>query len=149
MKKETVKFFLIASLALNLAFIGAGIFRGSGGTESVEPGKTGLFQPYGLREDQNKNMKDIVHSFRVKLAGNKSDVLEKRIDIIELLANPEFETEALEEKLLELNEMENELNYEFVATLLEINRVMDPEQWLKFLYNLSKSWFFSGSQGEE
>lgn len=72
-------------------------------------------------------------------------MLEKRIDIIELLGDPEYETEILEEKLLELNDIENELNYEFVSTLLEVSAVMDPDQWLKFLYNLSRSWFFSGS----
>lgn len=148
MKKETVKFFLIASLALNLAFIGAGIYRWADRAGSVELKKEGILQPYKLNGDQKKSMEDIVTSFRVKLAGNKGDVLEKRIDIIELLGNPEFETEALEDKLLELNEIENELNYEFVSTLLEINRIMDPEQWLKFLYNLSKSWFFAGSPGE-
>ncbi|MEN8221736.1 MAG: hypothetical protein ABFR36_00645 [Acidobacteriota bacterium] len=145
MKKEIIRIILAGSLALNLAFLGAGIFRMVNKDSSPDLKSPELISPYELRDDQRVKLDKIVKSFRVKLAGNKSEVLEKRIDIIELLGDPEFKTETLENKLLELNDIENELNYEFVSTLLEISTVMDINQWLKFLYNLSRSWFFSGS----
>lgn len=145
MKKEIIKIVLAASLALNIAFAGAGIYRIVKTDRSSDLKRPEVNRPYDLSKGQSIKIDEIVKNFRIKLVGNKSEVLEKRIDIIELLGDPEFKTETLEDKLLELNDIENELNYEFVSTLLEISSVMDLDQWLKFLYNLSRSWFFSGS----
>ncbi len=145
MNKTVFKIILAGSLALNLAFLGAGIYRLVTRDNSHDLRKPSTSTLYELRDKQRTKLDEIVKDFKVKLVSNKSEVLDKRIDIIELLGNPEFKTENLEEKLLELNDIENELNYEFVSTVLMIRTVMDPEQWLKFLYNLSRRWFFSGS----
>ena len=145
MKKEIIKIILAGSLALNLAFAGAGIFRMVKRDRSSDLKRPEVNKTYDLSQGQSVKIDEIVKNFRIKLVGNKSEVLEKRIDIIELLGDPEFKTETLEDKLLELNDVENELNYEFVSTLIEISTVMDLDQWLKFLYKLSRSWFFSGS----
>ena len=145
MKKEIIKIIFIASLAFNLAFISAGIYR-TINSGKIEKSKESAFAGrYGLSEKQNISLEKIVKNFRIKLTENKSDVLEKRIDIIELLGDPEFMAETLEEELLRLNDIEAELNNAFVSTLLEISTVLDQGQWIKFLYNLSKGWFFSGS----
>lgn len=145
MKKEFIKIVLVASLALNLAFISAGIYRLTKSGKNVETQESDPGGRYELSIDQQKKLDEVVKNFRVRLLENKSEVLEKRIDIVELLGDPDFKTETLEEKLLELNDIEGELNYEFVSTLLEISVVLDRGQWLTFLYNLSKGWFFSGS----
>jgi len=145
MKKEIIKIVLVASLALNIAFTGAGIYRMIKRDRPSDLMKPEVNRPYELNKGQRVKIDEIVKNFRIKLVGNKSEVLEKRIDIIELLGDPEFKTETLEDKLLELNDIESELNYEFISTLIEISTVMDIDQWLKFLYNLSRSWFFSGS----
>ena len=145
MKKTVFRIILAASLALNLSFLGAGIYRMISKEGSPDLKKPSIRALYELRDQQRVKLDEIVKNFRVKLVTNKSEVLDKRIDIIELLGNPEFKTENLEDKLLELNDIENELNYEFISTILEIRTVMDPDQWLKFLYNLSRRWFFSGS----
>jgi len=143
MKKEFIKIILAASLALNLAFVSAGIYRLAKSDNKVETQESSTGSGYELSEDQQKKLDEIVKNFRVRLSENKSEVLEKRIDIVELLGDPDFKTKTLEEKLLELNDIEGELNYEFVSTLLEISAVLDHGQWLTFLYNLSKGWFFS------
>lgn len=145
MKKEFIKTILAASLALNLAFVSAGIYRIAKSDKKVETPGSAPATRYELSEDQQKKLDEVVKNFRVRLSDNKSEVLEKRIDIVELLGDPDFKTETLEEKLLELNNIEGELNYEFVSTLMEISLVLDHGQWLTFLYNLSKGWFFSGS----
>jgi uncharacterized membrane protein len=146
MKKELIKIIFVASIALNLAFISSGIYKAvkkKGKTE--QPGITlKLKEQYGLTGEQHRKLNDVVTSFRMKLAENKSDVLDKRIDIIEMLGNPSYKTENLEDEILSLNEIEGQMNIEFVSTLLEIGNVLDREQWIKFLYNLSQSWFFSG-----
>ncbi|MCK5003905.1 MAG: hypothetical protein KAS21_02405 [Candidatus Aminicenantes bacterium] len=145
MKKEFIKIVLVASLALNLAFISAGIYRLAKIGKNVETQGSTPGGRYELSIDQQKKLDEVVKNFRIRLVENKSEVLEKRIDIVELLGDPDFKTETLEEKLLELNDIEGELNYEFVSTLLEISIVLDRGQWLTFLYNLSKGWFFSSS----
>jgi len=145
MKKEIIKIVLIASLAFNLAFIGMGIFRVIKTDKTDKQQGSSFAGQYELSEDQSAKLDEIVRNFRVKLSENKSDVLEKRIDIIELLGDPEFKTETLEEKLKELNEIENELNEEFISTVMEVGAVLDQGQWVKFLYNISRGWFFSGS----
>lgn len=145
MKKEIIKIIFIASLAFNLAFIGAGIYRTINSEKNEKSKESAFAGQYELSEKQNINLEEIIKNFRIKLTENKSDVLEKRIDIIELLGDPEFKAETLEEELLRLNDIEAELNNEFVSTLLEISAVLDQGQWIKFLYNLSKGWFFSGS----
>lgn len=145
MKKEIIKIILIASLAFNLAFVSAGIYRVINSEKPEKTRESAFSGKYELNKKQKSNLEEVVRSFRIKLAENKSDVLEKRIDIIELLGDPDFKTENLEKELLQLNYIEAELNNEFVSTLLKISAVLDQGQWIKFLYNLSRGWFFSGS----
>ena len=149
MKKEIIKIVLIASLAFNLAFIGMGIFRMTTSEKVDKQSVSSFAGQYELSEDQSVKLDEIVRNFRIKLSENKSDVLEQRIDIIELLGDPEFTTETLDEKLQALNYIENQLNSEFVSTLMEIGAVLDDGQWTKFLYNISKGWFFSGSDQQD
>ena len=144
MKKELIKIVLIASLALNLAFVSSGFFKKTGGKKDSSGREYVLNGDYELNEDQKAKLNDVVKNFRIKLVNNKSSVLEKRIDIIEMLGDPEFITESLDEELKKLNEIEAGLNSEFVSTLLEISTILDSGQWIKFLYNLSKGWFFTG-----
>jgi len=88
MKKEIIKIILVASLAFNLAFIGAGIFRVTKNDKTVIQQESSFAGQYKLSDDQKEKIDEIVQNFRVKLADNKSDVLEKRIDIVELLGGP-------------------------------------------------------------
>ena len=145
MKKEIVKIILAASLALNLAFACVWIYRLISTDKDGRQEDAAFSGQYELRGDQNDDIDAIVRSFRIKLAENKSSVLEKRIDIVELLGSPGFDARELEEKLSELNGIENELNSEFISTLLAVGKVLDEGQWIKFLYNISRGWFFSGA----
>ncbi len=144
MKKELIRIILIASLALNLAFITMGIIRMTrkNYTKSQKFVTNG---DYNLSKDQKKELNQIITGFRVKLIDNKSKILEKRIDIIELLGDPDYKAADLNEELSQLNNIEKDMNEKFIATLLRVNTTLDQEQWIKFLLNLSRGWFFAGT----
>ncbi len=88
MKKEIIRIILAGSLALNLAFAGAGIYRLVKKDRPSNLKKPEVNRTYNIRQEQKAKIDEIVKNFRVKLAGNKSEILEKRIDIIELLGDP-------------------------------------------------------------
>ena len=80
--------------------------------------------------------------FQINLLKFKQDILEKRMDLIEELGDPEFEIENINAKVGQLNELENNLNQAFIETLIQINGTYDSKQWLNLLSKLSENWFF-------
>lgn len=145
MKNKWMKIILVASLALNLAFVSTAIYR-----EVTQRSKAGkehkhemTFHPeFNLDPDQKEKIKKIMREFKVNLLEYKTDILDKRIGIIEAMSETEFNPDDIEAKTKELNRLENELNVLFVEALIQINALLEPEQRLKFLYRLSRNWFF-------
>lgn len=144
MKSKFTRYILVASISFNIAFIGMGIYKKflSVKTDGLKQ-KTDTYSFKFSREKQKK-MEDIISEFKRALIGFRSDILDKRIEIIQELGNPEFTLKSVKSKIKELTETERRLNYAFLDTLIEISSVLDQKQWLKFLYNLSEDWFFSG-----
>jgi len=144
MKNNFFKYILIASLSFNIAFIGMGLYKKISGRKIEE-----LKKPTGelllkLEKSDKGKLNKIISEFQRQLVSFRSDILDKRIEIIQELGDPEFTIENVKKKIDELNDIENELNYSFMDTLIEISSVIGQNQWLKFLYNLSEKWFFSG-----
>ncbi|NIM18005.1 MAG: periplasmic heavy metal sensor [Candidatus Aminicenantes bacterium] len=148
MKNKWLKIILAASLALNLAFVSSTIYRKV--TDRQKAGKTGnehkqetpFKSEFNLKEDQKTGIKKIIREFKMNLLKYKQDILDKRIDIIEAMSETEFNPDDIDTKTKELNRLENELNVLFVEALIQINALLEPEQRLKFLYRLSRNWFF-------
>ncbi len=146
MKKEWIKLFLIASLAFNIAFVSMVIYKKFGTEKSTPYVDTMTIDNIELNAKQKIDLSKIIGSFRATLTSYKSDILEKRIDIIESFGNPEYRVEKIIEDINLLNEIENKLNTGFAMTLIDINSILDSKQWLKFLYSLCRNWFFSGME---
>ena len=144
MKKEWIKLFLIASLAFNIAFVSMLIYKKFGTEKSTPDVDTLINDSIELNDKQKIDLSKIIGSFRATLTSYKSEILEKRIDIIESFGDPEFSVDKIMEDINFLNEIENKLNDSFAMTLIEINSALDSKQWLKLLYTLSRNWFFSG-----
>jgi Spy/CpxP family protein refolding chaperone len=145
MKNKWIKIILAASLALNLAFVSTAIYREV--TCRQKAGKEHKHEmtvnpEINLNEDQKEKIKKIKREFRMNLLEYKTDILDKRIGIIEAMSETEFNPDDIEAKTKELNQLENELNVLFVEALIQINALLEPEQRLKFLYRLSRNWFF-------
>jgi Spy/CpxP family protein refolding chaperone len=142
-KGTWLKLVLTASLALNLAFAAPYIYnkfivRDEEPVEDIKLEKTTL----NLRKEQKESLDSIIKKFRLSLMRYKQEILEKRIDIIDELGDPEFDPETVTARTNELSKLEKELNLLFVETLIQINALLEPGQRLNFLYKLSKNWFF-------
>lgn len=166
-----IKILLVASLALNLAFIAKMIFSPS---SSPSPSPT-FASPFPLpfpstrvphhdpeaalvheietdlvlRPHQKEEIKKIMRKFRLTMMNHKQTILEKRMDIIETISNPDSTPEEITPKVKQLNETENKLNLAFVDTLTQVSNVLDADQRLTFMLKISKPWFFMGRPVEK
>jgi len=139
-----LKVILVASIALNLAFLSVFISR-----SILQPDKKKNSHPpftlktnLSLNPDQKEKIEKIIKKFKVNLLKYKENALDKRISIIEAMSEQDFDPEIVEEKTRQLNQLEGELNLLFVNALMEINVLLEPSQRLDFLYRLSRNWFF-------
>ena len=97
---------------------------------------------FGLTAGQDAKVREIVRKFKINSILFKEDILDKRVEIVEELGNPLCDPQKIAAKTEELNKLENQLNRDFIAALLKINDVLEPEQRLNMIYGLSRNWFF-------
>ena len=136
------KILLAASLALNLAFIASFIYKRMTPGETRRPRRIEFASVIELNPQQKQEIEKISKKFRLDMLRYKQDILDKRIEIIEELSDPEANLEIIEGKTKELNELEAQLNHNFIQTLMQVTSVMDSQQRINFLLKLSNNWFF-------
>jgi Spy/CpxP family protein refolding chaperone len=143
-KCKWLKLILAASLALNLAFTAPYAYNKffAKHQKPLMVKETKLKEGLDPQPEQKKQLDAIIKTFRLNLMKYKRDILEKRIEIIDELGDPEFDPEIITTRTNELNKLENELNLLFVDNLVQINALLEPEQRLNFLYKVSRNWFF-------
>jgi len=142
MKNKWIKIILIASITFNIAFISNVIYKRVSLKDKKNVEDLKFKTKIELNNDQKEKLNFIMKNFRINLVQSKNDILEKRIDIIEQLSDPEYDLDILKSKTNELNEVENQLNLNFVKTLIRISDILNSKQRLNFLLNLSENWFF-------
>jgi hypothetical protein len=140
------KILLAASLALNLAFIASFVYKKLSPREPSRPRRIEFASVIELSPQQKQEIEKISKSFRLDMVKFKQEILDKRIEIIEELGDPEANLEVVEEKTKELNQLEAQLNHRFVQTLMQVTTVMDSQQRINFLLKLSNNWFFRRSR---
>lgn len=136
------KILLVASLALNVAFVASFLYKKLTPRETRHPRRIEFASVIELNPAQKIEIEKISKRFRLDMVKYKEDILNKRIEIIEELSDPEANLEAVEEKTKELNQLEAQLNHNFVQTLMQVTTVMDSKQRINFLLKLSNHWFF-------
>ena len=142
MKNKGLKILLVASIALNLAFLSGFVIKKflNRTTEPQSEIEAGI--NLNIHQNQRERLDNIINRFRLQMIKSKQNILEKRIEIIEELSDPEVDFGLLKTKTQELNEYENQMNTAFVETLININNLLDEKQRLSFLLKLSQNWFF-------
>lgn len=135
-------FLLAVSLALNLAFLAALVYRRMLHERSVPRPPLELKNDFNLSADQEKQVRAIIHKFKINSLLAKEDIRDKRVEIIEELGNPACDPQKVNSQNEELNVLENQLNRDFIAALLKINATLEPSQRLNLLYSVSRNWFF-------
>lgn len=145
-KSKVTALLLTVSLAVNLAFLAAFIYRKLQRHPSPPPLE--FKSDFGLNAAQDAQVREIVRKFKINSILYKEDILDKRVQIVEELGNPMGDRDKITQRTEELNQLENQLNRDFIAALLKISDVLEPEQRLNMVYRLSRNWFFF-SRGHE
>ncbi len=146
-RNKILAWVLTVSLALNLAFAAAAVYRKI--RHHRPPPLLEFKSDFGLNAGQDAKVREIVRKFKINSILFKEDILDKRVEIVEELGNPLGDPEKIAAKTEELNQLENQLNRDFIATLQEINDVLEPEQRLNMIYGLSRNWFFFDHRPEK
>ena len=135
-------FLLALSLALNLAFLAALAYKKTQPRKSTVRPAQEIRSDFQLSTAQEEQVRAIIHKFKIDSLMAKEDIRDKRVEIIEELGNPDCDPKKVGSLGAELNGLENGLNSDFIAALLEINEILEPSQRLNMLYRLSRNWFF-------
>ena len=150
MKNSKIVTFLLAiSLALNLAFLAAMVYKRAFHKKNNPRPPLELKNDFHLAADQEKQVHEIIHKFKINSLLSKEDIRDKRVEIIEEMGNPACDAQKVNSLTDELNLLENQLNRDFIAALLKINGILDPSQRLNLLYRLSRNWFFFNREPEK
>jgi len=139
-RSRVVTLLLTISLALNLAFLAAFAYKKVRHRRPAPPPE--FKSDFGLRADQEAKVREIVRKFKINSIMFKEDILDKRVEIVEELGNPQCDADKIAKMTGELNQLENQLNRDFISALLKINGILEPNQRLNMIYNLSRNWFF-------
>lgn len=131
---------LVVSLALNLAMLAAYAYNRLRPRRVPPPLE--FRNDFGLAAGQDARVREIIRKFKINSILFKEDILEKRVEIVEELGAAQCDRDRVTRKTEELNALENQLNRDFIAALLKINDVLEPEQRLNMIYHLSRNWFF-------
>ena len=149
MKIKWTILLLVASLAFNLAFVISSLKK-KPPFPKAEQGANGLYiADLDLEKAQKKRLDVIIKKSKIDLSHFKQEILEKRIEVVEELSNPDYDPEALKKKIDELNQLENLMNHTFIDSLIQVNNLLNPEQRLSFMVGLGKNWFLLQPFGEE
>ena len=146
-KSKITALLLTVSLALNLAFLAAFLYKKIRHRPPMPPPE--LKSDLGLSAAQDAKVREIVRKFKINSILYKEDILDKRVQIIEELGSPLGDRDKITQGTEELNQLENQLNRDFIAALLKISDVLEPEQRLNMVYSLSRNWFFFGRGHEQ
>ena len=149
MKSRWIKIALVASLALNLVFLGTYLFRKFDNPRhkhKFPTDKSGIIKrlksDLKVSADQAQSIFEIMRNFRVSIMESKEKILGKRMEIVEALSDPDYTEEDIEEKITQLNEAESEFNRLFVKSIMEVSNLLEPGQRYELLLKVSRPWFF-------
>jgi len=150
MKNKWLFILLVLSLAGNTVFLSSLATRKLfHRTAATPPPSFSIGIPLSISPEQQRQVNDIVKKFKIESLGAKEDILEKRIEIIEELGKPDHDADVVRTKAVELNQLENQLNTNFIDVLLKVSNILDSGQRLHLLYQLSRDWYFLNSQTDK
>ena len=90
-KCKWLKLFLVISLAVNLTIAAPYLYRKLISKEGKPSRLMEISSGLDLKDEQKEKIDAIVKEFKLNLMQFKQDILEKRIDIIDELGDPEFD----------------------------------------------------------
>ena len=140
MKNSTLKFLLVASLILNISFLGAAGYqyykRSAYWTSpfgyKIQKGHF-LFEQLSLRPDQLKAMRETATKFRAVIDEKRQAVASKRKELITLMRQDNPDRNAIAVVVSEISGMQEEMQQMIAMHMLGMKAGLDKEQQKKFL----------------
>ncbi len=140
MKNSTLKFLLLASLILNISFLGAAgyqYYKQSAYWTSpfgykVQKGHF-LFEELSLRPDQLKTMREAATKFRAVIDEKKQAVALKRKELLTMMRQDNPDRSAIAALGAEISGMQEEMQRMIAMHMLDMKAGLDKEQQKKFL----------------
>ncbi len=140
MKNSTLKFLLVASLILNLSFLGAAGYQyykqstywtSPCGTR-IQKGHF-LFEELSLKPDQMKTMRETATRFRAMIDEKQQSVASKRKELIMLMRRDNPDRIAIAAVVSQMSGMQEEMQRTIAMHMLDMKAGLDREQKKKFL----------------
>ena len=146
MQESFKKILIIASVALNVFFIGTyltyklPLFAGVGQSSPVaEP----LFLRLDLTPDQLSQLQAERDKLRAKLRELTQVMRMKQVELIDLLAKTPFDRQAVKEKQDEIQRLQGVVQNWVITHFLRMSALLNPKQRVRF-FELLKARFSSG-----
>jgi periplasmic protein CpxP/Spy len=138
MWRSSKRFLIVASVALNLAFVGVWIAHaipaGVGGELASSPPATQgriwcpLHEKLNLSEEQWERIEPRLREFRQSAQSVCQDVSQLRLELVELIAAPTSDLEAIASKQEEIQAGQRKMQGLVIDHLLAEKEVLTPEQ---------------------
>lgn len=141
MKNKWLKIILVGSIALNIAFLTNIGYTYFSFTAKRNWKKYDFKEDYQLAKNQKQKIRGIMKKFRLNLVKSRSDILAKKIEIIEWIGDSEANYEDIQQEIQELNDLEKQINFAFVESLIKISDILDSKQRMNLLLKISQNWF--------
>ena len=135
MKENFKTLFFIASIVLNLVFIGTYVTYKlpSYAEEQLQPApKRPLFLELGLAPEQTARVKAERDKFHARLQELGKEIKARRIELINLLAAIPPDHKAIEKKQEEIQSIQGSVQDRVIMHILQQSTVMTPEQRTRF-----------------
>jgi len=146
MNKKSLMVVLVVSLAINISIFGTAgyhYYLNSEWTRSapcpLSPTHQHLYQELGLSVVQLSQMEPLAQKFHERLAELRKAVKGKNSRLIELLGQKDIDPVQVEGLRKEMAEIQDEIQKEVIAHILESKKIFDSKQQERFLALMRQS----------
>ncbi len=146
MKGKGLFFVLILSLAMNASILGGmgyNYYRDASLAKEapcpLSPSHQHLYQELGLSHSQLAQMEPLAQKFHGRLAELESAMKGKNERLVKLLGQKDVDPGQVEVLRKEIAGVQDEIQKEVIAHILETKKILDPKQQNQFFALMSKS----------
>lgn len=100
-----------------------------------------LYKELALSEPQLKEMELLRKSLESRMKGIKKELREKRVELVDLLTEAEPDRKKINEKSIEIETLQGNLQRLIIEHLLKQKTVLDPEQQKRFFSLIEKRFY--------
>jgi len=146
MSRKGLMIVLVLSLAVNISIFGTSAYyyyRNSGGMQSapcpLSSTHEHLYQELGLSAFQLSQMEPLAKKFHERLAELRKAIKGKNTRLVDLLGQKDIDQDQIEGLRKEIADIQDEIQKEVIAHIIESKKIFDPKQQERFLILMRQS----------